>query len=154
MYSIARITIEMPIVLLGAAAAAEAGQLTGTMSMDDVICLWCVVGGCLGAICSLHFFRVPQGPHAHVDIAWQFGVNMILSGAFSPLLVPTVAKWTGLPEGMKTAIPTALAVGIIAQRVVARLLPVFQKVLDARASKVASELGACEPTKPGDDGHV
>jgi hypothetical protein len=138
--TLARFTQEMAIVLIGAAAFAEAGEVGG-MSPEDVVVLWCIVGGCLGAFCSLHFFRVQPSAHIQADIAWQFFVNLILSGCFSPLLVPTAVKYSGL-RPMQVAIAISCGVGILAQQAVAKvILPSLQKLADARAAKALKQLG-------------
>lgn len=142
LHSVSVVSVEMIVVMIGAASLATAGAPAG-LSPEDAQVMWCLVGGCLGAFCSLHFFRVPPSNHASADIAWQFAVNLILSGVFSPLLVPFVAARLSMPEySMRVAIPTATVLGLVAQRAVARVLPIAQRVLDARANKVASELGA------------
>jgi hypothetical protein len=157
-----RLTADMVVVMVGASAAATAGELTG-MSQHLVITLWCIAGGCLGALCSLHFFRVVAKPLLHLqgettrqyarrkaaaerelawDIVWQFVINLILSAAASPLLVPTVASWTGFPEGMNTAIVTSLCIGTVAQQIVTNwVIPLGRRWLQAKATKLESDLG-------------
>ena len=147
--SVSQITVEMIVVMIGAASLASVSGPSG-MTQEDALVMWCLVGGCLGAFCSLHFFRVPPSPHANTDIAWQFVVNLILSGVFSPLLVPFVAARLGMPEAsMRVAIPTATLLGIVAQRLVAQALPMAQRIVDARSRKLEAEMGVKE--KPTQD---
>lgn len=134
---------EILIVMIGSTALAQMGEASG-LTPNQIVMAWCIVGGCLGAFCSLHFFRVPPSDHAQADIAWQFAVNLILSAVLSPLITPYVAAWTGAPNGMESAVPTATILGIIAQRVVARYLPVAQRIADARVKSAAKAMGADE----------
>lgn len=144
--TMARLTQEMAIILIGATAFAEAGEQVG-MSPEDVTVLWCIVGGCLGAFCSLHFFRVAPSATTQTDVAWQFGVNLILSGVFSPLLVPAAVRYSGL-RPMQVAIAVSCAMGIAAQRLVATIiLPGVQKILEARAAKVVADLSDSKDSK-------
>lgn len=144
--SMSHLTLEMIVIMIGAASLAAGG--TSGMSADDALVMWCLVGGCLGAFCSLHFFRVKPSANASADIAWQFVVNLILSGVFSPLLVPFVAARLGMPEqSMRVAIPTATVLGIVAQRLVARLLPVAQRIIEAKSGKLEADMGVTQEAK-------
>jgi len=141
--------MELLIAMIGGSAFAMAGGIVG-MHPDDITTLWCIVGGCLGAFCSLHFFRVPPSDHLASDIKWQFAVNLVLSAVFSPLCVPYLVRWSGLRD-MQVAIAVSCGVGIAAQQIVSKIiLPWGQKILDARAAKVAKEMGvdACPVPKP------
>lgn len=144
--TMARLTQEMSIIIIGAAAFAEAGEQVG-MPIEDINVLWCIVGGCLGAFCSLHFFRVVPSATLQTDIAWQFAVNLILSGVFSPLLVPVAVKYSGL-RPMQVAIAVSCAVGITAQQFMAKIvLPAAQKIAQARADKAVADMGADDRRK-------
>lgn len=123
-------------ILLAAAAvtlaSAEIAIKTEAATADELLILWCVIGGFLGACCSLKFCPSKGG----WDNAVQLAVNLILSAAFSPQICWTIAPWIGAPVGLRLAIPVSVAVGSFAQAVVFMLIPWGKKYLEARAAKV------------------
>lgn len=127
-------------VLLAAAAAtlatAELAIKTEVATPDQILILWCIIGGFLGAFCSLRFFPV-QG---NWENGWQLAVNLILSATFSPtlchIIVAATPEWIGISVGLRLALPVSVTVGAVAQAVVFALIPWGKKYLDARASKI------------------
>lgn len=131
--------VDILILMVATASLSSAG-----VSQVDQMNMLCLVGGCIGAFCSLHFFRVPPSRHASADIAWQFAVNLGLSWAFTPLVVRYGAHVAGLEAG-EIVIPVATALGIISQRLTAKLIPKVQRWAERKADRAlheASEQGA------------
>lgn len=110
------------ILLVGAAsvlAAAEAAVKYETASPDQLIISWCLIGGFLGAFCSIRFFPVS----GKVDTGMQLAVNLILSATFSPALIDITSYYTKIPAGLRMALPISVAVGIVGQALVSMLIP-------------------------------
>lgn len=160
------------MVMLGATAAATAGELSG-LNHYLVITLWCIAGGCLGALCSLHYFRIIAKPLPNVpgettrqyakrkaaadrelawDVIWQFGTNFAVSAVVSPLLVPRVSMLLGFPEGMNTALLTSMCVGATAQKLVkAYAIPFAKKWLGFKIIQAEEWAGITTQSKGGDE---
>lgn len=110
------------IYLVGAAAflaAAEGSVRYETATPDQLIITWCIIGGFLGAFCSLRFFPVS----GKVDTGMQLAVNLILSATCSPALIDVISYYTKIPAGLRMALPVSVAVGITGQALVAMLIP-------------------------------
>lgn len=118
------------LIVMIASASLSAAGVSPSNQMD----LLCLVGGCIGAFCSLHFFRVPPSPHASADIAWQFLVNLALFWSFTPLAVRYAAAVAGL-DPTEIVIPMATVLGILSQRVAAKVLPAIQQAAERKAEK-------------------
>lgn len=167
-----RITADIVMLMVGATAAATAGELSG-LNHHLVITLWCIAGGCLGALCSLHYFRIIAKPLANIpgettrqyakrkaaadrelawDVIWQFGTNFAVSAVASPFLVPRVSSLLGFPEGMNTALLTSMCVGATAQQIVKRwVIPIGKRWLEAKASHVQAWAGIAAQEKGSED---
>lgn len=110
------------IYLVGAAAVlagADAAVRYETATPDQLIITWCIIGGFLGAFCSLRFFPVA----GKVDTGMQLAVNLILSATCSPLIIDVTAYYTKIPAGLRMALPISVAVGITGQALVSMLIP-------------------------------
>lgn len=110
------------IYLVGAAAvlaAADGAIRYETATPDQLIITWCIIGGFLGAFCSLRFFPVV----GKVDTGMQLAVNLILSATCSPLIIDLTAYYTQIPAGLRMALPISVAVGITGQALVSMLIP-------------------------------
>jgi hypothetical protein len=126
-------TVLIMIMAVSIAGEAQAG--------NGSIRGWCIFGACLGAFCSLHFCRIKKTKTLREDIAWQFTVNLILSGVFSPFLVPTLADWSK-QSPTDIAVATGLAVGMIAQKFVKDYaLPFARSWAQWRRDQIAVQLG-------------
>ena len=108
------------------AAAGEIALKTESVTSDELIILWCMIGGFFGSFCSLHFYQ----PKDKFAAGMQFLVNLSFSAIFSPLLVDQTSYWTKLPLGLRLALPIAFLVGLLACTGVARALPYLQMGLD------------------------
>lgn len=139
-------TNQMAEVLLGfsmfALATAELGIKMEVVTSDQLMILWCLIGGLLGAFCSLDFFPVGNGKW---EKGAQLGVNVVLSATCSPSLVDLVAYWTGLPSGLRLALPISVGVGIVGRAAVFMLIPYGREFLKKRASDVT---GVKDPDAP------
>lgn len=123
------------VAMLVAAAATVAGAeiIKESATPDELLILWCIVGGLLGAACSLRFFPV-SGFWPNI---WQLGVNLVLSAAFSPQLCYwPVSAWTGAPIGLRLALPVSVTVGACGQAIVALIIPWGKKYIETRAAKL------------------
>ena len=121
------------MAVIATTALAEVGVRTETVTPDQLLILWCVIGGLVGSFCSLQFFHVTTRQQA----AWQLGVNLGLSSMLSPLIVDLTSSWTDYPVGLRLALPIACGVGIGGQAVVAQLIPWCRKWIERRAQKIS-----------------
>jgi len=123
------------MAIIATTAVADIAVKTEQVTPDQLLVLWCVIGGLVGSFCSLQFFQVRTRPEA----AWQMAVNLGLSGTLSPLIVDLISSWTAYPIGLRLALPIACGVGIGGQAVVAHLIPWARKWLDGRAKKYVED---------------
>ena len=123
------------IAAIGATAVADLSVRGETVTPDQLLVLWCVIGGMVGSFCSLQFFIVKT----RVEAAWQLAVNLGLSAVVSPLLVDMVSYWTGYPLGLLLALPVSCGVGIGGQAAVIQIIPWGRKWLDGRARNIVKD---------------
>lgn len=123
------------ISLVALAAAADAAVRSEVATPDQMLVLWCVIGGMLGSFCSLKFFEVKS----RVEAAAQLGVNLVLSGVCSPIIVDVVSMYSGYPTGMRLALPIACALGIVGQQLVSKLIPIGQRFVEKRVKQATGE---------------
>ena len=108
------------------AAVGEIALKSESVTSDELVILWCMIGGFFGSFCSLHFYQ----PKDKFAAGMQFAVNLSFSAIFSPLLVDQVSYWTKIPLGLRLSLPVAFLVGMLACAGVARALPYLQKFID------------------------
>ena len=117
-------------------AIADIAVRTNVATPDEILVLYCIIGGFGGSFCSLHFYQ----PKDRFAAGMQFTVNFCFSGIFSPLLVEYMSYWTAIPAGFRLALPVGFMIGLVACAVVARLLPHFQRGLDKWAEDAADHI--------------
>lgn len=123
------------ISLVALTATADMAVRSESATPDQMLALWCVIGGMLGSFCSLKFFEVKS----RVEAAAQLGVNLVLSGVCSPIIVDVISMYSGYPTGMRLALPIACALGIVGQQLVSKLIPIGQRFVEKRAKQAAGE---------------
>lgn len=129
---LAFLNIDAMIILT---ALGDVAVRTEAVTSEQLIVLWCVIGGFGGSICSLRFFQVKTPLEG-----WsQFGTNLILSAMVSPILVDWVSRLTGFPQGLRLSLPIALGVGVLGCQAVARAIPYAQRWLDRKGDKIVED---------------
>jgi uncharacterized membrane protein YsdA (DUF1294 family) len=108
------------------AAIGDVAIKTESATPEQLIVLWCVIGGLLGSFCSLHYYRQVS----HVEATTQFVVNLCLSVAFSPILAEYISYWISFPVGLRLCLPVACGVGLLGNAAVVRGLPFLQNAFD------------------------
>lgn len=128
-----QLAAEMALVgAIALSAVADVGVRTETATPDQLLILWCVIGGCVGAFCSLQFFAVKTRGEAMM----QMIVNLGLSSMVSPLVVDLASSWTGYPVGLRLSLPIACAIGLLGQQIVTLLIPLGRQWLTRKAKDV------------------
>ena len=113
------------------AALAEIAIKTENVTSDQLLILWCLIGGFIGSFVSLRYFH----PKDYWDASTQFGTNLCISAVGSPLLVDQISYWTKLPVGLRLAIPTAFCIGVVGCNLTAMLIPYGEKYIRAYVEK-------------------
>lgn len=124
-------------IMLVCAAIADIAVKTEAATSDEMLILWCLIGGSCGSVCSLRFFQ-PKTPFESTS---QIFVNIVLSTMLSPIIVDQLSKATGFPVGLRLALPVSLIAGIMACQTVARMIPWAQKWVDAKGQKIVDDVG-------------
>ncbi len=129
---LAAVNLDFLVIL---AAFGDVAVKTEVVTPDELLILWCVIGGFCGSFCSLRFFQ----PKTPLEASSQFFVNLCLSSIISPLLVDQAARWTGFPLGLRLALPISLFVGILGCQTVGLAIPYAEQWFRARGRRVVRE---------------
>jgi hypothetical protein len=114
----------MVALTLGAETAIRYENTTN----DQLLILWCLIGGFGGSFCSLRFFQQAKA----MEAGMQFATNLIISTAVSPFLVDAVAFRCDLPVGLRLALPVSLSVGMLACSGVSLTIPYLEKWINKK----------------------
>lgn len=123
-------------LLILLAASADLAVKTEAATPDQILILWCLVGGLIGSIVSLRIFRVKDIN----DGTWQLMANLGISSMASPILTDLIGKYSGYPVGVRLALPVSLVLGIVGEQAVALLIPIAKKWFVSKASHAAGEV--------------
>ena len=126
------ITLGSMIIL---AQIAEIAVASEKVTSDELLLLWCLIGGLCGSFCSLRFFQ----PQRATEAVMQFGVNLCFATIVSPQACYVTSAWTGWPIGLRLALPVALVIGTVACNLVAIVLPYGERWFRGRAAKVSDD---------------
>lgn len=113
------------------AAIADVAVKTEKATPDELLILWCLIGGFIGSFCSLRYFH----PKSYWDASAQFGTNLCISAMGSPIMVDQISYWTSLPVGLRLALPVAFCVGVVGCNLTAMLIPYGEKYIRAYVEK-------------------
>lgn len=105
------------------AAIADIESRKEVVTPDELVIFWCLIGGLGGSICSLHFYPARD----KTEGTWQFVVNIILSGIFSPIVCDWVSYLCHLPIGLRLALPVSCSVGFFACQAIWQGLPYVRR---------------------------
>lgn len=123
-------------LLILIAASADLAVKTEVATPDQILILWCLVGGLIGSIVSLRVFRVKDVS----DGTWQLVANLGISAMASPMLTDLIGKYSGYPVGVRLALPVSLILGIVGEQVVALLIPIAKRWFVSKARTATGEL--------------
>lgn len=133
MFSAARMVFEVNMTLaIIFAAGAEVAMKYENTTPDEMLILWCLIGGVCGSACSLRFFK----PASHLEGFWQMVTNLVIAGNFSPFVVDQVAWRLNFPVGLRMALPIAWTIGLLGTIGINRLLPFLDKWFTLRSNKI------------------
>lgn len=140
------IMIELQLMFI-LTAIADVAVRTEAATSDELLILWCLIGGLGGSICSLHFYPCDDRSNR----AWQFIVNIICAAIFSPFLCDHVSYWTRLPLGLRMALPVAFGVGFFGCQAITQGLPYAKQYYRARWKRAIKDVKDGPPVKKEDD---
>ena len=126
--------VSLTLLILFAASADLAVKME-VATPDQILILWCLIGGLIGSIVSLRIFRVKNIN----DGTWQLLANLGISSMVAPILTDLIGKYSGYPVGVRLALPVALVLGIVGEQAVALLIPIAKRWFVSKASLAAGE---------------